>query len=85
MSAVPESQITAILPSEPLDLSFRTAPHSQTENRQPEQSSSRGSREQNKKISWISYYPKKIWNYLSHSQEGIKRVKRTPAQKEKED
>ena len=35
MPAVPESQTTAILPSEPLDLSFRTAPHHQMENRKP--------------------------------------------------
>ena len=35
MSAVPENQTTADLPSEPLDLSFRTAPHHQMENRKP--------------------------------------------------
>ena len=35
MSAGPESQATAILPSEPLDLSFRTAPHHQMENQKP--------------------------------------------------
>ena len=35
MQAVPDAQTAAILPSEPLDLSFRTAPHHQMEKRKP--------------------------------------------------
>ena len=35
MSAVPENQTTADLPSEPLDLSLKTVPHPQMENQKP--------------------------------------------------